>query len=239
VNEDNDDYSSDAWLDIDSISLDAGLDLSPMSPRSNSRGDGGKKATRQSKSRLYSEDDAQPSPRIAWNSNPSQLQNPESLIITKVSSIQQVENPFINSMAIDSEAVAQLMSILKEKLHNKAEIIYQQAIEGTPAPDLIAANKVLVSQIQTLESLQTSIVAYESCATHKELLKQRLVHAISEGSDPTSMPELARSQDLEAEMRKIEVQARELLLRAGIFDVACEFSIDNLSTWLGKYHVLK
>lgn len=141
-------------------------------------------------------------------------------------------------MAIDSEAVAQLMSILK-KLHNKAEIIYQQAIEGTPAPDLIAANKVLVSQIQTLESLQTSIVAYESCATHKGDLKQRLVRAIAEGSDPTPIPELARSQDLEAEMRKLEVQAHERFLRAGIFDVACVFGIDNLSTWLGKYHVLQ
>jgi bloom syndrome protein len=72
-----------------------------------------------------------------------------------------------------------------------------------------------------VESLQASRITYQKCVMRKEVLKQGLVRAISEGLDPTSMPDLVRSQDLEAEMKRIEVQVRELLPRAGIHDVAC------------------
>lgn len=219
VNNDRDDYSSDGWLDVDTIFSDAELELSPLSSRRNSRGDGSKEATGQSNSKLFSKDEEQPLRSVAKNSDSRQLQNSESL--AEVSPVQQAVSSFIDFMAIDLEAVAQLISILKEKLHNNAEVIYQQAIGGPPDSGLIAANKNLVSQIQALESLQTSRITYQKCATRKEDLKQSLVRAISEGSDPTSMPELARSQDLETEMRKIEAQIRELLPRAGVFDVAC------------------
>jgi hypothetical protein len=83
LNEDNDDYSSDGWLDIDTIFPDAGLELSPLSSRSNSRGDGGKEATRQSNRKFYLKDDAQLPPCIARNSDPSKSQHPESLAITQ------------------------------------------------------------------------------------------------------------------------------------------------------------
>ena len=234
ADENNHDDSSDTWSDIDSIFPDGGLQLSPQPSRSNSREDRETETTRQPNSQLYSNDATPRPPCIAWNSNPSQLQNPESLPITKVSNTQRADISFIEFLAIHSETLAQLMSILKEQLHNNAEVIYQQAIKGRPAPDLIAANKDLVSQIQTMESLQTSRSAHQNCATHKEDLKQSLVRMISEGSDPTTMPELAQSRVLEAEMGKIEAKIRELLPRAKIFDMACNFGTDNLSTWLSK-----
>lgn len=72
-------------------------------------------------------------------------------------------------MAVDSEAVARLMLTVKEKLHSNAEIMYQQAIAGPPEPDLIAANMVLVSQIQTLDSSQTSRIAYQTCRRARKI----------------------------------------------------------------------
>ncbi|KAJ6088092.1 hypothetical protein N7499_004274 [Penicillium canescens] len=156
-----------------------------------------------------------------------------------VSSIQQADNSFMKFLVIHSETLAQLMSILKEKLHNNAEVIYQQAIEGRPAPDLIAANKDLVSQIQTMESLQMSRSAYQNCATRKEDFKQSLMRVISEGSDPTTVPELAQSRVFEAEMGNIEAQIRELLSEAKIFDMACKLGIENLSTLLNRSHALE
>ena len=235
ANEDNDDDSPATWFEIDTSFPDAGLEP----PRSTSRGDRELETARQFSSQFSSNDATPPPSCILRNSNPLQSQNPESLPTTNVSRIQQADNSFMGFLAIHSETLAHSMSILKQRLHENAEVIYRQAIEGRLAPDLIAANQDLVSQIQTMESLQTSTSAYQNCATRKEDLKQSLLRVISEGSDPTTMPELAQSRVVEAEMRKIEAQARELLPRARILDVACNFGIDHLSTWLSQPHALK
>ncbi|KAJ6126353.1 Helicase C-terminal [Penicillium sp. IBT 18751x] len=235
ADQDIDDDSSDTWFDIDTLFPDAGLEP----PRSTSRGDRELETARQFSSQFSSNDATPPPSSIARHSNPLQSQSPESLPTTNVSRIQQADNSFMGFLAIHSETLAHLMSISKQRLHENAEVIYRQAIEGRLAPDLITANQDLVSQIQTMESLQTSTSAYQNCATRKEDLKQSLLRVISEGSDPTAMPELAQSRVIEAEMRKIEAQARELLPQARIFDVACNFGIDHLSTWLSQPHVLE
>ncbi|KAJ6061077.1 Bloom syndrome protein [Penicillium canescens] len=239
ANENNDDESSDTWFDIDTIFPGAGL-VWPHSHLEATPEEVEKRKPRDSPTRnLYSNDATPPPPCIARDNNPSQPQNPESFPIRMVSSIQQADNSFMKFLAIHSETLAQLMSILKEKLHNNAEVIYQQAIEGRPAPDLIAANKDLVSQIQTMESLQTSRSAYQNCATRKEDFKQSLMRVISEGSDPTTMLELAQSRVFEAEMGNIEAQIRELLSQAKIFDMACKLGIENLSTSPNRSHALE
>jgi bloom syndrome protein len=234
ADEDNDDDSSAIWFDIDTSFPDAGLEL----PRSTSQGDRELEAARQFSSQFSSNDATPPPSCMAWNSNPLQSQSPESLPTTNVSTTQQADNSFMGFLAIHSETLGHSMSILKQRLHENAEVIYRQAIEGRLAPDSIAANQDLVSQIQTMESLQMSTSAYQNCATRKENLKQSLLRVISEGSDPTTMPELAQSRVVEAEMRKIEAQVRELLPRASTFDVAGNSGIDHLSTWLSQPHAL-
>ena len=62
---------------------------------------------------------------------------------------------------------------------------------------------------------------------------------ISEGSDPTTLPELAQSRVFEAEMGNIEAQIRELLSRAKIFDMACKFGSENLLTSLNRSRALE
>ncbi|KAJ5742382.1 Bloom syndrome protein [Penicillium nucicola] len=230
ADEDNDNDSPDTWLDIDTIFPDAGLELYPQPPRSTYRGERKTESPQQPNSPLYSNDATPPPPCIEWNSNSSQSHNPESLPITKMSTIKQADKSFKGFLAVHSETLAQLISILKEKLHKNAEIIYEQAIQGRLAPDIIAANRDLVSQIQIMETLQTSRSAYQDCATRKEDLKQSLMRVISEGSDPTTMPEMAQSRLFEAEMRKTEAQIRELLPRAKIFDIACNFETNQEDT---------
>jgi bloom syndrome protein len=234
ADEDSEDDSPATWFDIDTSFPDAGLEP----PRSTSRGDRELETARRFSSQFSSNDATPPPSCIARNSNPLQSQSPESFPTTNVSRVQQADNSFMGFLAIHSETLGHLMSILKRRLHENAEVIYRQAIEGRLAPDSIAANQDLVSQIQTMESLQTSTSAYQNCATRKENLKQSLLRVISEGSDPTTMPELAQSRVVEAEMRKIEAQVRELLPRASTFDVACNFGIDHLSTWLSQPHAL-
>jgi hypothetical protein len=117
VDKDSDDYSSDGWLDVDATISVAELELFPPSSRSNPRGDGAKATTGQSDSKLHSKDGAHPLRSVAKNSNPSRLQNTESLALMRASPVQQAVSSFIQFMAIDLEVVAHLISSLKEKLY--------------------------------------------------------------------------------------------------------------------------
>lgn len=98
---------------------------------------------------------------------------------------------------------------------------------GRPAPDLLAANKDLVTQIQAIESLQITRDTHNDFVARKESLKQNLMRAISQGLDPTTMPEeLAKSRAVKTELEQTQARIRELLPRVNIFDIAQEPELD-------------
>jgi bloom syndrome protein len=138
-----------------------------------------------------------------------------------VPSSQQKDPNILQFLSLSAESLGRSISRLKETLQKNAEVVYEQAMEGQLAPDLIAENKNLVSQIQAIETLQTHRNTHNDCVSRKETLKRSLVQAISQGLDPITMPdELARSRAVEAELDQIESKIRELLPQAKIFDLA-------------------
>lgn len=137
----------------------------------------------------------------------------------KVSSSQQKDPNVLQFLALSAESLQRSISRLKATLQKNAEVVYEQAMEGRPAPDLIAENKNLVSQIQAIETLQGHRDTHSECVTRKETLKRSLMQAISQGMDPTTMPdEIARSRAVEIEVEQIEAKICELLSQAKVFD---------------------
>lgn len=142
-----------------------------------------------------------------------------------VPSSQPKNETVLKFMAI-SPSLGNCISELKQTLQKNAEIVYEQAMEGRPAPHLITENKSLFARIQAIEALQSQQVAYNSCVSRKENLKESLMRIISQGLDPTTMPgELSKSRAVEAELEQIEGKIRELLPLARVFDLVKDSSI--------------
>lgn len=139
---------------------------------------------------------------------------------------QQKDPNISRFLALPLNTFERTISRLKSTLQKNAEIVYQQAMEGRPAPDLIAENKNLVSQVQAIETLQAHRNTHRECISRKETLKQKLMHVIAQGLDPTTMPEeLARSRSVEAELEQIESKIGELLPLSGILALAQDSTI--------------
>lgn len=109
---------------------------------------------------------------------------------------------------------------LKNSLTKNAEIVYQQAMEGIPALELITVNKTLKGRIEAIEQLKQKKISLTACQTRKDNLKKSLIRAISEGDDPSTMPELTESRAVSAELGLIEETMRDLLSRAEILDMS-------------------
>ncbi|CAI7605800.1 unnamed protein product [Penicillium pancosmium] len=142
------------------------------------------------------------------------------------SSSQENDQNLSNFMAILTEFFAQLKSRLKETLQTNAELAYELLLRGQSAMDLIATNKDLVAQMDAIELLQKSREAYRKIIAQRESLKQSLMREISQGFDPTTMPEeLDKCRAIEAKMREIDSTIRGLLPQAKIFEmVQCSAS---------------
>jgi hypothetical protein len=142
------------------------------------------------------------------------------------SSSQENDQNLSNFMAILPEFFAQLKSRLKETLQTNAELAYELLVRGQSAMDLIATNKDLVAQMDAIELLQKSREAYRKIIAQRESLKQSLMREISQGFDPTTMPEeLDKCRAIEAKMREIDSTIRGLLPQAKIFEmVQCSAS---------------
>ncbi|KAJ5125766.1 Bloom syndrome protein [Penicillium atrosanguineum] len=141
----------------------------------------------------------------------------------KVPSSQQKDPKVLQFLTLSAGALQHSISQLKKTLQKNAEVVYEQAMEGRPAPDLIADNKNLVSQIQAIDTLQGHRDTHRDCVSRKETLKRSLMQAISQGLDPTTMPdELARSRAVEAELEQVESEICELLPRAKILEMGHE-----------------
>lgn len=150
----------------------------------------------------------------------------------KVPSSQQKASPnVLQFLTLSAGSLQQSMSQLKATLQKNAEVVYEQAMEGRPAPDLIAENKSLVLQIQAIETLQGYRETHRDCVSRKESLKRNLMQAISQGLDPTTMPDdLARSRAVEAELEEVESKIGELLPRAKILEMGLELVSDYPSS---------
>lgn len=159
--------------------------------------------------------------------NPLKPQPPSSGPTVSVPSSQAKDENILKFTALPSEVFEKAILRLQQTLQKNAEIVYEQAMAGRPAPELITANKDLVSQIQAIESLQRQKHSYSDCLARKESLKRDVMRVISQGLDPTTLPELSQSRAVEAELEKIESKIRELLPRAKIFDLAAELG-ENL-----------
>jgi bloom syndrome protein len=157
---------------------------------------------------------------------PSKPQPPSSGPTGSVPSSQAKDENILKFTALRLEVFEKAILRLQQTLQKNAEIVYEQAMVGRPAPELIAANKDLVSQIQAIESLQRQKHSHNDCLARKESLKRDVMRVISQGLDPTTLPELSQSRAVEAELEKIESKIRELLPRAKIFDLAAEIGED-------------
>ncbi|KAJ5089943.1 Bloom syndrome protein [Penicillium argentinense] len=222
--DEDDDDPFDSWIgveDVENMILDTGPGLYPklpqISPKENEREE--LPATMSSISLPLSKTAAPSLTRVERKSNIAESQNPEPSPTPSMSSSQPKDQNVLKFLALPWESIAKSISTLKEKLQRNAEIVYEQAMEGRPAPDLIAANKDLVCQIQAIETLQTSQKSHADCVTRKEDLKKSLLRVISQGLDPTTLPELARSRAVEAELEKIESKISELLPQSNILNM--------------------
>jgi bloom syndrome protein len=140
-----------------------------------------------------------------------------------VSSSQQKDPNVLQFLALSAESLQHSISRLKATLQKNAEVVYEQAMEGRPAPNLIAENKNLVSQIQAIETLKGYRDTHSECIIRKETLKRSLMQAISQGMDPTTMPdEIARSRAVEMELEQLEAKICELLSQAKVLDMGHE-----------------
>lgn len=219
--EDEDDQF-DSWLgaeDVDDMIFDPEPALYPTLPKLSSQES--QKSEYHSTASRPSPSNALPPPTRVEKKPPlPKSQNPDPSPTPKAPSSQERDPEILKFLALPSTSLAQAISSLKETLQKNAEIVYEQAMEGRTAPDLIAANKNLVTQIQSIESLKTSQDSYKKCLSRKDDLKKSLMRVISQGIDPTTMPELAQSRAVEADLEKIEANIRELLPSSRVFDIA-------------------
>ncbi|RAL16268.1 RecQ family helicase MusN [Aspergillus homomorphus CBS 101889] len=120
---------------------------------------------------------------------------------------------FLSSSAASIEG---LISTFKDTLTKNSEVVYERAMKGEPAPELIVENKSLTEKIEAVGVLKQNRAAYFSCDTKRQSLKKTLMKAISLGGDPHAMPELAESRQLTAQLERIEADMQRTLKRTDI-----------------------
>ncbi|KAJ5959606.1 uncharacterized protein N7479_006756 [Penicillium vulpinum] len=140
---------------------------------------------------------------------------------SKPSSSPEKDPDLLKFLELGSNAFGHAISKLRSTLQKNSEIVYQQAMEGQPVPELIAENKALVAQIEAIELLQKYQKTHKSSVSRKEDLKRNLIRVISQGLDPTTMPEeLAQSREVEIELEQTEAKICPLLSQANILELA-------------------
>ncbi|KAJ5669705.1 Bloom syndrome protein [Penicillium macrosclerotiorum] len=221
---DEEDPFDDSWLNDDQVDnmvldADAGLypklpPISPVDHEKSSLGDSHQDPEMNDTMRP-------PSRKVKKRIDQDSIPPPQPSLAPKIPTLQEKDKNVVKFLSLSSHALEKSISQLKTTLQANSEIVYEQAMEGRPAPDLIAANRDLVTRIQAIESLQKHRSTHSECISRKESLKQNLMSAISQGLDPTTMPEeLARSRAVESELEKVEREILELLPQAQILDLA-------------------
>ena len=123
-------------------------------------------------------------------------------------------------VSISSSSLQNARVELQKRIERNSELVYQEALEGRGTTGLITENKSIYDRGDAIETLQSQKAAYHNCVSRKEKLKQSLIRVISQGLDPTTMPEeLSQSRAVEAELEQIEKKIRDLLPVTRIFEL--------------------
>ncbi|CAG8191338.1 unnamed protein product [Penicillium salamii] len=227
--DDEDESIFDDWVDNDDhddMMLDAEESLYPilpeMSPASDEKTENKFeiKPSRVEKSTAKASlPPVQPSTQTAVKTD---LQDPiPSTPWSKSSGSQEKDPAVVEFLTLGSKAFGHSIAKLRATLEKNSEIVYQQAMEGQPVPELIAENKNLVSQIGAINVLQKQQNTHKDCLSRKQKFKQNLMRVISQGLDPTSMPEeLAQSRAVEIELEQLEAHISKLLAQVNILELA-------------------
>ncbi|KAJ5634417.1 Bloom syndrome protein [Penicillium herquei] len=222
---DSDDDPFDDWVDgdMDDMIIDDDVGLYPKLPKLSPADSGMKQRTvvepirEHSPTRVPAKSSVKPK---TTKPKEKEKEAPQPSPRVSVPSSQPRDETVMKFVAISPATLKKSILELQKTVQKNSEIVYNEAMEGRQAPDLVAENKSLVARIQAIEALQSQQASYNSCASRKEKLKQSLMQAISQGVDPTSMPgELSKSRAVEAELEQIQTKIRELLPQAKIFDL--------------------
>lgn len=142
---------------------------------------------------------------------------------TKLSSSQaKPDESVMKFLALSDDSLGRIALELKNSLTKNSETVYEQAMEGVPALELVAANKTLKDRIEAVGQLKQEKIAYKTCESKKNDLKKALMQVILQGDDPSLMPELVDNRAVSAELAQIEGKMRRLLPRAEISNMASD-----------------
>lgn len=222
---DDDDNIFDDWMQEDAPTLedDEGLyPVLPKGPLDNHEDSGTCKQPIRTSAPSFNKGDT-PTPVIrspTKGSSPKKQASPprkpiESSPLASNSQVPQNEN-IVKFLALPDDSLENAIAELTNTIKKNSEIVYQRAMEGIPANELTTVNKTLNGRIDAIKQLKQKKAAHQACQSRRDRLKQSLIQAISEGDDPSTMPELAESRAVSAELGQIEERMRDLLSQADI-----------------------
>ncbi|KAJ5316776.1 hypothetical protein PENANT_c016G08822 [Penicillium antarcticum] len=222
---DDDEDLFDDWLGddthVDDMVLDTEESLYPILPEISPAGDEKKSDLWNSRSEYTPKAPVlptQPSNRTRQKT-PSQDPTP-STPWSKPANSQEKDPGLLKTLSLGYNSFPRAISKLRATLQKNSEIVYQQVMEGQIDQELVAENKNIVAQVGIIEELQKHQAAHKSCISRRQTLKKNLIQAISQGQDPTTMPEeLAQSRAVETELEQIETKISELLPQAKILEL--------------------
>ncbi|KAJ5773246.1 hypothetical protein N7457_008142 [Penicillium paradoxum] len=226
---DDDDNLFDDWIDnddaADEMVLDADESFYPILPKMSPAADRTQIDIKLSRSESTPKAPLPPAEPSTRTKKKPIAQDPiPSTPWSKPSNSEEKNPDLLEFLALEKNAFGHAIAKLRATLQKNSEIVYQQAMEGQPVPELIAENKNLVSQIDTIESLQKNQNIHKGHVSRKQDLKQKLIRAISQGLDPTTMPEeLAQSRTVEAELEQIETKVCQLLSQVNILELVHDY----------------
>ncbi|KKK27278.1 hypothetical protein ARAM_001944 [Aspergillus rambellii] len=121
-----------------------------------------------------------------------------------------------NFLRLPDDSLDRLISRMKTSLTKNSEVVYQQAMKGELAPELIAENKVLADRIEAVESLKTQKLVYRTCEQESESLRNAILKVIQRGGDPRTIPELEQNKRVASQLKDVETDILRLLKTAGL-----------------------
>jgi bloom syndrome protein len=223
--DDDDEDLFDDWVGedthVDDMVLDTEESLYPILPEISPAGDEEKNDIWNTRSDLTPKAPVQPTQPSTRTKQKTPSQDPTpSTPWSKPSNSQERDPGLLKVLSLGYNSFPHAVSKLRATLQKNSEIVYQQVMEGQIDQELVAENKNIVAQIGMIEQLQKHQAMHKACISRKQSLKENLIHAISQGLDPTTMPEeLAQSRAVEAELEQIETKISQLLPQAKIFDL--------------------